>query len=90
MDGRGPGIGGDDEVEDRVVRRYAGKGDDCGEEYDYELVNMNTEVWMGVIDPVVVSPAMGYWAIEKQGKKERKWKVRERDRVKVDSDQGVE
>jgi len=45
---------------------------------------------MGVIGPVVVSLVMGYWAIEKQGKKERKWKARERDSVKVDSDQGVE
>lgn len=44
---------------------------------------------MSVIGPVVVSPVMGYWAIEKQGK-ERKWEVRERDSVKVDSDQGVE
>lgn len=44
MDGRGPGIGADDGVEDRVVCWYAGKGDYCGGEYDYELVNMNMEV----------------------------------------------
>lgn len=90
MDGRGPGIGGDDGVEDRVVCWYAGKDDDCCEEHDYKLANMNTDVQMGAIGPVVVSPVMGYWAIEKQGKKERKWKVRERDSAKVDFDQGVE
>lgn len=45
IDGRGPGIGGDDgQVEDRVVCWYAGKGDDGGEEYDYALVNVNMKV----------------------------------------------
>lgn len=78
-------------AEDMVVCWYAAaERGDGGVEGRVEVDVVDMETWVGVIGPVDVAP-MGYWAIEKQGKKERKRKamVREED-AKVDSDQRVE